>query len=847
MNSKCSNQCAGIQRRVGWPAIAPSLETLKCVIAVLLFLASSSTASAATLYWNTTTTALWSGTSNWSTAAWSGGTSAAAPTSADIVYFNQQSVVGNETIQLSGAAAAMNLQFQNSGTTTFEASATGTQSLTIGATGITMSARSGAVTIGNSARQVAVRLSGTQTWAIGSSSELTVLNELQLNGAALTFSRWGNIGGVGRVALAGPVTGTSGQIVLNESTLTLAGSNSFVGGITVNSGGQLNINQAYALGSGTLAFGSDTTKNKQFDNTSGGAITVASNNPMAWNSTVSGQYGTYGVVFIGSNDLNLGAGTVTTAAAHQSISVLNGTLTMGGAINSTGAYQWEKNGAGKLILTGSSGSHLGTAVISAGTLQIDGTWGSTGGLQISTGTSSYEKFAILSGTGTVSGTVTTGSAATEFSAISLANGSIGSMRIGGGLVLQNKNNLLFDLGSGAVGTDRIIVSGLVSATNATVGLNQIGGVKAASTPGTYTLVQSGSAMPSSGFRLATTKAFGQNYSLVASGTTLSAITSAGTAGPAAAFWSGASNATWSTASNNWKTDASAGVNASGVPGYQTNVTFSTTSPVAVSGTTTLGSDFDVNSLTFLAGAPATAISGTHMLTIEAADFNGNTAGNGIVVSALTSGTPTQTIAAKVGLASSQTWSVGSGARLAVTGTISDFGGGYSLTKTGDGTLFLSGASSYSGGTVLNGGTLLFDPGGSSNDTMFGVGVLTIQSGTLATAINGALLKTPQSWNGNFTVAGSNFLMGNYTVPMLDQDVVLTVNNTLTLGGLSDRGNNHSLTKSGTGTLVLVSAGGQMFDFNYSGGTILNEGTLQIEAAQPGSGPLTINGGRITTS
>ena len=88
MNSKCGNRCAGTQPvgRVGFTAL---LETLKCVVAVLLVLATSSTASAATLYWNTTTTALWSGTSNWSTAASSGGTYALAPTSADLLNFNQ--------------------------------------------------------------------------------------------------------------------------------------------------------------------------------------------------------------------------------------------------------------------------------------------------------------------------------------------------------------------------------------------------------------------------------------------------------------------------------------------------------------------------------------------------------------------------------------------------------------------------------------------------------------------------------------------------------------------------------------------------------------------------------------
>ena len=96
------------------------------------------------------------------------------------------------------------------------------------------------------------------------------------------------------------------------------------------------------------------------------------------------------------------------------------------------------------------------------------------------------------------------------------------------------------------------------------------------------------------------------------------------------------------------------------------------------------------------------IGGTKMLTIEATNANGNTAGNGID-SQKTSGT--NTISAKVGLASSQTWTVAGGGTLTVSGAVTDFGGGYSLTKAGLGDLNLSGVNTYSGATNITAGIL----------------------------------------------------------------------------------------------------------------------------------------------
>ena len=67
------------------------------------------------------------------------------------------------------------------------------------------------------------------------------------------------------------------------------------GGVTL-SAGQLNINHATALGTGTFTISGGT-----IDNTSGGSITESNNNAQAWNGDFT---------FTGSNALNLGTGAV---------------------------------------------------------------------------------------------------------------------------------------------------------------------------------------------------------------------------------------------------------------------------------------------------------------------------------------------------------------------------------------------------------------------------------------------------------------------------------------------------------------------------------------------------------
>lgn len=171
----------------------------------------------------------------------------------------------------------------------------------------------------------------------------------------------------------------------------------------------------------------------------------------------------------------------------------------------------------------------------------------------------------------------------------------------------------------------------------------------------------------------------------------------------------------------------------------------------------------------------------------------------------------------------------SSANSTLNGVISGLG---SITKSGTGTLTLAGANTYSGVTNLSSGTLNVN-----NATALGAGPLTITGGTLDNTTSAAITVTrnnPQNWNGDFTFQGTQSLnLGTGAVTMSGNRTVTVAGNTLTVGGISGTG--FSLTKEGTGTLVINGAS------TYTGGTAINKGILQVSAANalPSTGTTTI--------
>ncbi len=155
-----------------------------------------------------------------------------------------------------------------------------------------------------------------------------------------------------------------------------------------------------------------------------------------------------------------------------------------------------------------------------------------------------------------------------------------------------------------------------------------------------------------------------------------------------------------------------------------------------------------------------------------------------------------------------------------------------LTKLGAGTLVLSGANTYSGGTTINAGTLMLS----------GTGTLGATSGALT--INGGILDLDGTSQGvgNLTGTGGTILNN-----MTGTSVTLTIGNGNGTGGdyfgvIADHSSGTgtvALTKTGTGTITLSGAN------TYSGGTTINAGTLMLAGTGTlgvTSGALTLNGG-----
>jgi len=162
-----------------------------------------------------------------------------------------------------------------------------------------------------------------------------------------------------------------------------------------------------------------------------------------------------------------------------------------------------------------------------------------------------------------------------------------------------------------------------------------------------------------------------------------------------------------------------------------------------------------------------------------------------------------------------------------------------LTKSGNGTMLLSGSNSYTGVTtitggtlttttmanggansglgastnvatnlVIDGGTLQYTGSAASTDRLFSVG---LNGATLTASGNGAL-----TFSNNGTLA-FNGVTGARTLTLSGTN---TGSNTLA-AAISDNGGSTSLTKTGTGTWSLTGAN------TYSGTTTISQGTLNL--------------------
>ena len=125
----------------------------------------------------------------------------------------------------------------------------------------------------------------------------------------------------------------------------------------------------------------------------------------------------------------------------------------------------------------------------------------------------------------------------------------------------------------------------------------------------------------------------------------------------------------------------------------------------------------------------------------------------------------ETIGFNLALTASRTFSVVSGGSLSLGGIIS--GSGYGLTKVGAGTLTLSGVNTYTGGTIINGGTVSI----TADNNLGGSGGLTFANG-------GTLLNTGTGGQSSSRAITLNSGGGVITL----SGPTLTLTGTITGGG-----------------------------------------------------------------
>ena len=158
-----------------------------------------------------------------------------------------------------------------------------------------------------------------------------------------------------------------------------------------------------------------------------------------------------------------------------------------------------------------------------------------------------------------------------------------------------------------------------------------------------------------------------------------------------------------------------------------------------------------------------------------------------------------------------TFNVESGKTTTIPSVISGVG---ALTKTGEGTLTLSGANTYTGNTTVEGGTLVI------SNTYTSTGNTTVNGGTL-------IISNTNTSTGNTTVNGGTLKLTGSGTPGAGY---FTVNGTVEYAYSDDKtldyaiNGSGNLVKSGEGVLTLP--GGSY----YSGKTTVSEGTLILPNA-----------------
>ncbi len=656
------------------------------------------------------------------------------------------------------------------------------------------------VAAGGSGRFTRLELNGFDQTIAGLQNTVASLRTQQVyntssDPATLTINNSSNFTYSGLISGAG-----LGLIKSGAGTQTLSGANSHTGSTTVSSG-ILSLANSLAMQNSPL----DT-----FDSVAGDAanglrttVTTLTLGGLTGDKNLASIFTTNSGGYSGVTDLTLNPDTGSTCDYSGVIA------------NGAAGMTLTKSGLGTQILSGAN-TYTGATTVSVGSLSLTGnrTTAATGGFSVGN---------VTGKTGTLNvsnGTFTVGTSGSNF-LVGSGTDSTGILNQTGGSLTTTGNQLLvgnltatgiYNLSGGTLDTIAGSLGVTIGVNTGTTGIFNISGTGTLSMPAISTLQ------------------ICRSDNSVASGVTGTFSQTGGTA-TIGILRMGGSNVT---PANN--ADATATLNLSG--GSFSVTTFgmlsgadNSTSTIHISGTA---------DVTLPAFPTARGTNSTATITFDGGTLR-NTAASTTYMGGLTN------VYIKSGGATIDTTNGGITITQDILTDVVSTGGG--LTKEGTNTLTLTGNNTFTGGVMINAGTLAL---GAShkitdgiasftiNDGIFNLGAyaegitpaITLANGTIAGTSAGYLLA-----RGGFAGTGTNTISQRLTVRAADSNSGLfnISSGTTTVSGAiySDDSTVQGITKSGSGTLILTNTN------TYSGDTTVSGGTLSLGANNTGNNSSTV--------
>ena len=669
------------------------------------------------------------------------------PTSGGLSSTNYGIAAG---VTLSGDLAANSLKIVGSGT-----------ALDLAANKLTIES-GGLLSTGTSAQAINGTVGATRLTASNGSGAYDLVVH-QFNSAGLTIGAVIGDGaastsltkaGTGKLTLSGDNTYT-GRTYVNNGILNVTGS-SATSGTTLSPAGILSLTNASGLGSGDLTINGGTF----FNNNVSGTLTI--NNALNINKDFTYD-GSGGTLLQQTGDITL----------SRNVNIIVGyAVTLNGNISGTGGFT--KAGNGTQLTLGGTNTYTGATVVSAGTLQLNGSLASTN---------------VRVGFGNAGATLTLGGSNLMSSATQLAVDGQGACAFNMSGFSQTLSTLMFGSNSGAT---KAVVSGsgsTLTLTNGIITSNHNNG--AGGNISVTTLDLNGSIQ---NFTIGTHTTQAGNYDdlLISSVIQNGGINIVGTSTTAALA---ANCAVTLTGANTYSgaTTITAGKLYIGNQLALQNSPLDTTG----AGIAILGVAPNANSAIVVpAAGPYT--------------FGGLTGSKNLFSVITVNPTSLNNLILNPGLAQSYSYS----------GIIANGAAAMTLTKSGAGTQTLSGVNAYTGTTTISGGTLLVNSPGSLNASS-AVTVGTGSGGTLGGTgtINGSVTVAADGSIAPGASAGTLSIGGNLDI---SAQAAGTGKLKFELDALANT--NDKIAVTGTLTIGVGALGFSDFTFTNLGGLQVTGGT-----------------------